>query len=205
MRAPPFSEEVFHAATADLEKQSDRGAAVIAAAMLENILEHAITARMRPLSNERHKKLFAGTAPLSTFAAKIDIAFAIGLIGEFAHGQLNMIKEVRNRFAHRIAPLSFEHDDIKQFIKSNAMPGYPKDMAIRELYLTMFVAVGSFLLLCSDESISVKMVGDDPPHLARSVQQFFKAEFERFTTEALQQLVSDVQPTPLERSDESGR
>jgi DNA-binding MltR family transcriptional regulator len=45
-------------------------------------------------------KLFEGFGPLSTFSAKIEFAFALGLLPRHVHTDLRTIKKVRNLFAH---------------------------------------------------------------------------------------------------------
>ena len=44
-------------------------------------------------------QLFTGMNPLSTFSARIRIAYALGLVTEDEYHDLKIIKDVRNRFA----------------------------------------------------------------------------------------------------------
>jgi len=64
---------------AEVMKQTPRGVAIIAGSLTENILAEIIEERFRPLSRGQRKALFDPMAPLSTFSAKIEIGFAIGL------------------------------------------------------------------------------------------------------------------------------
>lgn len=57
--------------------------------------------------------LFQGMAPLSTFSAKIQIAYYLGLINKKQYHDLKIIKKVRNLFAHSINRTTFETLDIK--------------------------------------------------------------------------------------------
>jgi len=52
--------------------------------------------------------------PLSNFGAKIDISFALGILGNSARGTLKRVAEIRNLFAHRLDIRSFDHDDIRK-------------------------------------------------------------------------------------------
>src|SRR5882762_1358039 len=59
--------------------------AVIAAAVLDDLLEILLTARFMELSGERHDGLFKKIgAPLSSFSSKIEICFALGVISNEA-------------------------------------------------------------------------------------------------------------------------
>lgn len=55
---------------------------------------------MRALSNNMAERIFDGYGPLSTFSAKIDVAFALDLIDADVHRDLRTIKDIRNCFAH---------------------------------------------------------------------------------------------------------
>lgn len=176
----PHSDEQINTALAELVKQPDRGAAIIAAAMIEEILETVILNRLRPLSGTKYKRLFSGTAPLSTFAAKIDIAFAIGLINDLGYTQLNLIKDVRNRFAHEIAPLDFDHPEIKQIISANellANSGFMGVGSVREAFLWVFRFTAATLIFWRDSRVSLRMVADDCPELSQVIQQYFRDYF----------------------------
>ena len=54
--------------------------------------------------------LFEGTGPLSTFAARIELAHVLGLIGAKARRDLSLIRKVRNMFAHEAGQISFDDE-----------------------------------------------------------------------------------------------
>jgi len=85
--------------------ESDRSVVILAASFLERNLEDYI--RQKFVDAPLVSKLFEGYAPLATFAAKIDIAFALGLIPVHVHDDLQTIKKLRNLFAHKADSLSF--------------------------------------------------------------------------------------------------
>jgi hypothetical protein len=100
----------------ELSEQTDRGAAIIGAAIVEHYLERALLSRMRPLSNGRYKELFDGKAPLATFSAKIEMGHALNIYGEKTRADLASVNWIRNRFAHNILgedKWSFEVKEIK--------------------------------------------------------------------------------------------
>jgi DNA-binding MltR family transcriptional regulator len=53
-----------------------------------------------------------GYGPLSSFRAKIDIAYALGAISQKTRTELSHIKGVRNKFAHSYRPINFESGSI---------------------------------------------------------------------------------------------
>lgn len=60
------------------KQESDRSSAILAASFLEEILEKAIKSFL--IEDQFADTLFRGHSPLSTFSAKIDVAYALGLI-----------------------------------------------------------------------------------------------------------------------------
>jgi DNA-binding MltR family transcriptional regulator len=95
----------------ELEAQTDRGMAIIGAAYLEERLTEAIRSRFVS-ENEQADELLSYKGPLGTFGAKIDAAYAFGLIGEVTRRDLHLIRYIRNDFAHTVEPVSFNTDSI---------------------------------------------------------------------------------------------
>jgi hypothetical protein len=106
-RAPSTTE--FLEVLGELHSESDRSAAIIGAAFVEDALQRALLSRMRsPLKSEDRKRLFGANAPLSSFAGKIIIAYATYLIGPQTRDDFDCVREIRNAFAHTVGSLSFE-------------------------------------------------------------------------------------------------
>ena len=68
------------------------------------------------LSNRLREKLFTGYGPLSSFSAKIDIAYSLNLITENLKGDLHILREIRNEFAHSTVMLHFDTDEMKALL-----------------------------------------------------------------------------------------
>jgi Kef-type K+ transport system membrane component KefB len=97
----------------ELKIQTDRGAAVIAAAVLDEILQMLLLARFVEIGSERRDTLFTKIgAPLSPLSAKIELAFATGIISNNARLAAHIVRDVRNKFAHRIEALTFDHPEV---------------------------------------------------------------------------------------------
>jgi Kef-type K+ transport system membrane component KefB len=79
----------------ELKSQTDRGTAIIAAAVLDDILHQVLLARLIQLGSERHEGLFERTgAPLYSFSAKIEMCFAVGALSNQARLALHLIRDV---------------------------------------------------------------------------------------------------------------
>lgn len=86
----------------EINDQSDRGAAIVGAAWLEESISAALESFLHahPKSWQR---LFAGNGPMATFSAKIDLTRLLGLTTDSIWSDLHILRDVRNLFAHRIA------------------------------------------------------------------------------------------------------
>lgn len=85
-----------------------RVAAIVGSTFLEDVTHLAITTKTVDLSKDDSDKLYVGSAPLSSFSAKILAAYALGLIGPKARHDLDRIREIRNAFAHAKISVTFE-------------------------------------------------------------------------------------------------
>ena len=100
----------------EIESQTDRGAAIVGAAWLEEELSAAVQAFLHH-DQKSSPRLFGRTGALSTFSAKIDLARVLGMCTAAIASDLHIIREVRNEFAHSVLSkdndaLSFETPNI---------------------------------------------------------------------------------------------
>ena len=95
----------------EIRTQTDRGAAIIGAAVVEESLTEAIRAQFAP-GHQPQDDLLSGSGPAATFSAKSDLAFALGLIGPKTYRDLTLVRKIRNRFAHELEALSFEDQTV---------------------------------------------------------------------------------------------
>lgn len=85
----------------ELNKESERGAVLISAAMLDEILSNCIHAFL--LDHNDVKRLLQGfNAPLGTLSARSLAAFALGLLSEREYGECDRLRKIRNLFAHNV-------------------------------------------------------------------------------------------------------
>lgn len=100
----------------------DRAFAIVGGTLLERGLEAAVLRKFVDLKKSDYRALFEGTAPLSSFSAKIKIAHALGVLNDGCKKDLEVIKDIRNAFAHSIAEIDFATPDIAKFCKRIRFP-----------------------------------------------------------------------------------
>jgi hypothetical protein len=84
-----------------LRKESPRGKVLISTGFIEQQLKEVLLAFMLPVS-QAEDLLEGANAPLGTFSARISACYTLGLIKEVEHHDLNVIRRIRNDFAHDI-------------------------------------------------------------------------------------------------------
>jgi len=119
--------------TNEFRDESDRAAAVLAAAYLDHLLGELISATMTAEPEEVEEMLFQkGNGPLGTFSARIDTAYCLGLLSRDERGDLHLIRKIRNDFAHKLAGMSFEGTQTIanrcRELKSARIGGRPKSL-----------------------------------------------------------------------------
>ena len=84
-----------------LARESERAAVVLGAARLDVGLENVLMRSMRHCPGGSDN-LFDSERPLASFSAKISIAHRLGLIDDEIERSLQLIRRIRNSFAHSI-------------------------------------------------------------------------------------------------------
>lgn len=87
------------------QQESDRGAMLIGVTFLDQQLKKVLEAYCIPGSTvTKH--------PLRDFAARIEVVYAVGLISQRDHGELHIMREIRNGCAHQLTHANFEAEEI---------------------------------------------------------------------------------------------
>jgi hypothetical protein len=140
----------------EVKSQTDRGAAIVSAAVLDDILRMLILARFIELSVTRKEALFDRiNAPLSSFSARIEVAFATGIFSNDARVALHFVRKIRNAFAHRIEQITFDHPEIKK-LTDEQMPKSVKGGSYRDEFIKLFHRLAAFLYGALAADIRIK-------------------------------------------------
>lgn len=108
-------------------KESDRGAVLVAASVADSYLSKLFLASAAASDADGTvKHLLRYPGPLSTFAAKSDIALVSGMIDSNVHGALQTLRRIRNDVAH--SPADFALRDHLPRVRSmyELGPGVPQ-------------------------------------------------------------------------------
>ena len=109
----------------EFNKESDRGAALNAAAVLDDWLGNILGEFFA--DNRSGKDLISGfNAPLGTFAAKVTAAHALGLIQDNEFREITLIRKIRNEFGHSWRGVSFESDKVAHLVNQLPWCGPPE-------------------------------------------------------------------------------
>ena len=122
----------------EFQSESDRGAALVGAAWLDEKLMQTLHAFM--LKDKTTDELIVGgMSPLGAFSARAKAAFALGLISKHEFHEIDIVRKVRNEFAHRTHGTTFKDEKIQAFcgnLESNT-PGPMDDP--RSLFINAVV------------------------------------------------------------------
>jgi DNA-binding MltR family transcriptional regulator len=96
---------------------------LIGSSLLEDVLKTNILVKLRAdLSNNDVASLFDNDAPLASFSARINMAFALNVVGEKTRADLNCIRDIRNAFAHSRVSLTFEMREVADACRTLTAP-----------------------------------------------------------------------------------
>jgi mannitol operon repressor len=132
----------FNAFLMEFQDETDRGAALVAAAQIDHKLKETLTAFFahRKVGKEL---LDGGNAPLGTLSARIKTTFCLGLIGRDEYHECNLIRQIRNEFAHRTHGTKFSDPkiagyclDLKMWIPTGTPPAKesPRNLFLHSVF-----------------------------------------------------------------------
>ncbi len=101
----------------EFQGETDRGAALVGAALLDQQLLDLLKSHLLN-KKESAELLEGGTAPLGTFSSRIKACYCLGLITDLEHKELQLIRKIRNEFAHQTHGLTFQAEKIESLCGS---------------------------------------------------------------------------------------
>jgi hypothetical protein len=137
-------EQVRH----NLLKESDRGAALVGGAMVEEALKGLVLATLRPPEQGKVAKVPSG---LRMFSAVLEYCEAMGLITAYEVQDAEQIQAIRNGLAaHVIGPhdgqWSFETPDVRQHLARCVVPRPAADKrALRDVFSQIVIQLAATL------------------------------------------------------------
>ena len=102
-----------------LRGESDRGAILVAVAVLDTIFTNRLQQLLGHGTAKARERLLARS--LSSFSAKVDLAFCIGIIPSPLYQDIQLLNKLRNRCAHDWGSFTVTEEVITTFIEPMAM------------------------------------------------------------------------------------
>jgi DNA-binding MltR family transcriptional regulator len=119
-RRDPLTVTDYHKILETYHNDSDRAAAVLAAAFFEGYVEDYL--RTFTNKDKEVEELFGKSGPLGAFEAKAKCAYVFGYIPKQIYKDIKNICKVRNLFAHSPKPnISFKDNEIKTLCSNLSM------------------------------------------------------------------------------------
>jgi len=97
----------------EFNNESPRGVVIISAVFFDTQLQNLLENHLKK-DRSVIKNLFSNNinGPLSSLSAKIKTSYVLGLITKEIYHDLEIIRKIRNKFAHEIFGMSFQNEEI---------------------------------------------------------------------------------------------
>ncbi|MEA2711478.1 MAG: hypothetical protein QOF78_4079 [Phycisphaerales bacterium] len=100
-----------------LAGRSERALVIVGAAQVDDALRDMLIGFLAPSTNDSDE-LFDGDAPLATFSARIRLAFRLNLIDRSLARGCNLIRKIRNSFAHNAESAQLETSPHREWVSA---------------------------------------------------------------------------------------
>jgi len=117
-----IDEEIITAFSKSLKEESDRAKVIITVARIEYLFRLKLKKFYSYGSNKAHEKLFSANGPFATFSSKVNVAYCSGWIDSDVYHDIEILRKIRNIFAHRFENLTMNSPDIKKHIERFQVP-----------------------------------------------------------------------------------
>jgi len=144
------------------EIESDRATPVLIFSFIEHALRELFSAHLNPDIEGGVKGLFDATGPLATASSRIKMLAAIGWISLKTARDLDIVRKIRNEFAHNPPDDGFSNSKIRllveklspyeaplitpEAIKNIQLPPLPETIPIRSLFIARTGAAFGMLI-----------------------------------------------------------
>ncbi len=140
----------YNKIVAEYQSESDRAAVILASSHLEVMAEWVLRAYLA--DSKATNELFESNGPLTTFSGRTKLAFAAGLMQNSALHDFNLIRKIRNHFAHQVEAGSFDEDPVRQWCMGFSQVEWPelrpedsiKDKPPRSQFLSAISALSAW-------------------------------------------------------------
>lgn len=106
----------------ELRGESDRATVILYAAWIDHLLEQKLRLHFSKGNAEQRDKLFDGNGAFHAFSSKVNAAFCLGWLDADVRHDIDLIRRIRNRFAHQIHGLSLKTPEIRDLADKFRIP-----------------------------------------------------------------------------------
>lgn len=133
-KRPPAGsgENQWHDVVEEFSRESDRAGVILASARLEELLYELLERVLIPITGSRDDLLDAD-GPISTFSARIQLSYRMGLISAATARALNLIRKIRNSFAHEAHGVTLDAGAHRDRVRQLVLP-MAKNKSFNELH-----------------------------------------------------------------------
>ncbi|GJM76498.1 hypothetical protein HMSSN036_87140 [Paenibacillus macerans] len=132
-------------------KETDRAAAILAASFLDNLLEEYLRKHM--IVDKVIDNLFNGQGAFATFSSRISVCYAFKFIPSKVYRDLDLIRRIRNYFAHNMNDASFDDEEVRNRINSFEFIKEIKDINKNTHREKFLITVGLITLFITGQEI----------------------------------------------------
>jgi DNA-binding MltR family transcriptional regulator len=93
--------------------ESDRACVILVAAVMDECLTKMLKSKLVQISGNDDPLFDGNNAPMGTFGARISVAHRLGLISKKLHDSLDIVRKIRNDFAHDIFHCDFTNQSVR--------------------------------------------------------------------------------------------
>ncbi len=106
---------------AEFQNETDRGAALLGAAFLDEQLKEVLRQFLVP-APRAIEKLLGVDRPLGTFSSRILATYLLGLITREWYADIDLVRKIRNHFAHHLHGTTFADQKVAGWCSSLMAP-----------------------------------------------------------------------------------
>jgi DNA-binding MltR family transcriptional regulator len=127
-RLPPEYDDIIALNDAFLRPQQPITTAILGAVMVEHELEQLLRSKLKHKDDETWAMLIADNGPLKPFYSKIAMGYALGIYDKGMRSDLNIVRSIRNAFAHSKKLIQFNHPAVIAELRKATRSAIPKGM-----------------------------------------------------------------------------
>jgi len=105
-----------------LAEESDRACVILVTSWADHLLRIRLAQEFAKGNADARGALFATNGPFATLSSKLNAVFCAGWLDRDVYHDLNVIRKMRNQFAHSIEPLDLHNEPFPALVAALRVP-----------------------------------------------------------------------------------